>query len=173
MHSTITTTTLTVRVLLITSPPVQAAQVPVQAAQALLHAQDSDIVVQYKLVLATRAAEAARPAEDFWALPIAIRMAAMGYLCVDSAGLEPLQDAFLSSTFTLCQRAAWAADPALSHGILSTRRRAFLNLMRSIRESSGGATSSRARMQAARSAVDFQACEQALAASGETFADIA
>ncbi len=124
------------------------ARALVQAAQVQLHAQDSDIVVQYKLGLATWAAEAARPAEDFRALPAAVRTVAMGYLGVDTAWAEPLQNAFLASAFTLCQRAAWAADPALSHGgILFAGRLAFLNIMCSIGESAGVGASSRSTVR--------------------------
>jgi hypothetical protein len=83
--------------LIIAALPALEARALVQAPQVPLHALDSDNVVQCKLVLAAWAADATRPAEDFRALPTAVRTAALGHLCVDAALAEPLQDAFLPS----------------------------------------------------------------------------
>jgi hypothetical protein len=109
---------------------------------------------------------------DFRGLPTTVRIPALGYLGVDATWTEPLQDAFLTSALMLCQQAPWAMDPALSHGLLSGARMAFLVLMKRIEAATGGAAASRARLQAAVPPGDFQLCEAALIAAGKSFEDV-
>jgi len=133
---------------------------------------DADDVIRGKLTIAVWAAETLRSALDFRGLSAAVRTPALGYLGVDAAWAEPLQDAFLSSALTLCQQAPWAVDPGQSQGLLSGSRMAFLALMQRISAVTSNAATSRARLQAAVTPGDFQLCEAALLAAGKTFDDI-
>ena len=136
------------QVLAIAGLPFAAALALVQAAQIPTQVGDSDGVIRGKLTVAVWAAETLRSTLDFRSLPTAVRVPALGYLGVDAAWAEPLQDAFLASALALCQQAPWAADPGQSQGLLSGHRMAFLALMRQIGTVTSSAATSRARLQA-------------------------
>jgi hypothetical protein len=160
------------QVLAIAGLPFAAALALVQAAQIPTQVGDSDDVIRGKLTVAVWAAETLRSTLDFRGLPTAVRVPALGYLGVDAAWAEPLQDAFLASALSLCQQAPWAVDPGQSQGLLSGHRMAFLALMRRIGDATSGAATSRARLQAVVPPGDFQLCEAALIAAGRSFDDI-
>ncbi len=160
------------QVLAIAGLPFAAALALVQAAQIPTQVGDSDDVIRCKLTIAVWAAETLRSTLDFRSLPTAVRAPALGYLGVDAAWEEPLQDAFLTSALTLCQQAPWSVDPGQSQGLLSGPRMAFLALMRRIEAATGSAATSRARLQAAVPPGDFQLCEAALIAAGRSFEDV-
>ncbi len=160
------------QVLIIAGLPLAAALALVQAAQVPTQVGDSDDTVRRKLTIAVWAAETLRSPLDFRGLPTVVRTPALGYLGVDATWAEPLKDAFLTSALTLCQQAPWSLEPGQSQDLLSGARMAFLVLMRRIEAATGGAATSRSRLQAAVSPGDFELCEAALIAAGKSFEDV-
>jgi hypothetical protein len=94
------------QVLIIAGLPRAAALALVQAAQVPTQAGDSDDTVRHKLTIAVWAAETLRsPLDSRSGLRTSVRTPALDYLGVDATWAEPLQDAFLTSALTRCQRA--------------------------------------------------------------------
>ena len=94
------------QVLIIAGLPRAAALALVQAAQVPTQVGDSDDTVRHKLTIAVWAAETLRSPLDFrGGLRTSDRTPALDYLGVDATWAEPLQDAFLTSALTRCQRA--------------------------------------------------------------------
>jgi hypothetical protein len=94
------------QVLIIAGLPRAAALALVQAAQVPTQVGDSDDTVRHKLTIAVWAAETLRSPLDFrGGLRTSVRTPALDYLGVDATWAEPLQDAFLTSALTRCQRA--------------------------------------------------------------------
>ena len=119
--------------------PRAAALALVQAAQVPTQVGDSDDTVRHKLTIAVWAAETLRSPLDFRSgLRTSVRTPALDYLGVDATWAEPLQDAFLTSALTRCQRAPWSLDPGQSQGLLSGARVACLVLIGGLRRQPGG-----------------------------------
>jgi hypothetical protein len=132
------------QVLIIAGLPRAAALALVQAAQVPTQVGDSDDTVRHKLTIAVWAAETLRSPLDFrGGLRTSVRTPALDYLGVDATWAEPLQDAFLTSALTRCQRAPWSLDPGQSQGLLSGARVACLVLIGELRRQPGGGTSAR------------------------------
>jgi hypothetical protein len=96
------------QVLIIAGLPRAAALALVQAVQVPTQVGDSDDTVRHtgKLTIAVWAAETLRSPLDFrGGLRTSVRTPALDYLGVDATWAEPLQDAFLTSALTRCQRA--------------------------------------------------------------------
>ena len=94
------------QVLIIAGLPRAAALALVQAAQVPTQVGDSDDTVRHKLTIAVWAAETLRSPLDFRSgLRTSVRTPALDCLGVDATWAEPLQDAFLTSALTRCQRA--------------------------------------------------------------------